>query len=112
MAASNRSMAQRLSSGPRAATATGVNTSAALNASNPVYSGPDGGFSLNGTYSCPTGSGNDAQVYLTATGGNPGLTPAVRRLHQQPGAGADDRARDRGSALSSEQGERLPTSST
>jgi hypothetical protein len=45
----------------------GSASSALLNTT--VTSGTDGGFSITGDYSCPTG----AQVYLVATQGNPGL---------------------------------------
>ena len=37
----------------------------------PVTSGPDGGFSLTGDYTCPSST---TQVYLVGRGGNPGLT--------------------------------------
>ncbi len=36
-----------------------------------VPSGPDGSFSLQGLFTCPAG---DPLVYITATGGNPGLS--------------------------------------
>src|SRR5580698_389405 len=35
-----------------------------------VTTGTNGAFTLTGLYTCP---GNDPYVYLTATGGNPGL---------------------------------------
>jgi hypothetical protein len=35
-----------------------------------VQTGPTGGFSINNLYTCPAG---DPLVYITATGGNPGL---------------------------------------
>jgi streptogramin lyase len=41
---------------------------------NPVSTKSDGTFSITGDYSC---SAADDQVYLVATGGNPGLIPAV-----------------------------------
>src|SRR5579875_2543879 len=37
---------------------------------SPVTSGSDGGFSITGDYTCPSPT---SQVYLVATGGNPGL---------------------------------------
>ena len=48
----------------------GSASSALLNTT--VTSGQDGGFSITGDYSCPSST---AQVYLVATGGNPGLGP-------------------------------------
>jgi hypothetical protein len=41
----------------------------------PVTSDANGEFTVTGDYQCPSAS---AQVYLMATGGNPGL-PRVRR---------------------------------
>jgi len=41
-----------------------------------VSSGSDGSFTITGDYSCPVLTPS-IPVYLTATGGNPGLTPAI-----------------------------------
>lgn len=37
----------------------------------PVLTGPDGGFTITSRYTCPS---SDTQVYLVATGGNPGMS--------------------------------------
>jgi hypothetical protein len=50
---------------------TGTNGSATS-----VSSGDDGSFNITNDYSCPKAAPS-APVYLTATGGNPGLTPSV-----------------------------------
>jgi RHS repeat-associated protein len=45
---------------------------------NPVTTGMDGSFVLTGAYSCTQGyAGNNTLVYVTATGGNPGLANAT-----------------------------------
>jgi hypothetical protein len=68
------------------AAGTGGNASAATNLMGTgtgstatfVTTASDGTFSINADYTCPaTTSGYVPQVYLVATGGNPGLTPAV-----------------------------------
>jgi hypothetical protein len=41
--------------------------------STTVYTGSDGDFLITGDFHCPSPSAVDTQVYLTATGGNPGL---------------------------------------
>jgi hypothetical protein len=50
--------------------ATGYGSNATNLLVNPVTTGPNGGFSISNDYTCPTAS---SQVYLTATGGDPGL---------------------------------------
>jgi len=57
------------------AVGTGGDGSAATSLmSKPVSTDANGNFNLTGAYACPSSS---AQVYLLATGGNPGLSSAV-----------------------------------
>jgi hypothetical protein len=41
--------------------------------SKSVTTDTEGNFTITGDYTCPSVSGQDTQVYITATGGNPGL---------------------------------------
>jgi hypothetical protein len=41
---------------------------------SPLLTGADGGFNLGGLLTCPSGAGGHDRLYLTATGGNPGLS--------------------------------------
>lgn len=52
-----------------AASTAGYGTASTPLITTPVYTDAQGGFTISGDYMCPAG----AQVYLTATGGNPGL---------------------------------------
>ncbi len=56
-----------------AAGTTGYGTAATPLLTNAVHSNATGGFSITSDYTCPA----NAQVYLTATGGNPGLAPST-----------------------------------
>jgi hypothetical protein len=53
-----------------AAGTTGYGTAATALLSSPVVSGADGSFTITGDYTCPSSS---SQLYIVATGGNPGL---------------------------------------
>ncbi|HWB33510.1 MAG TPA: hypothetical protein VG714_10070 [Acidobacteriaceae bacterium] len=53
-----------------AAGTTGYGLGATPLLSSPVITGSDGSFTLTGTYTCPSSS---SELYLVATGGNPGL---------------------------------------
>jgi len=57
-----------------AAGTTGYGSAATPLLSSPVVSGADGSFSITGAYSCPSSS---SQLYVVATGGNPGLAPGM-----------------------------------
>lgn len=50
---------------------TGNGSAATPLLTNPVLSGTNGSFSITGDYTCPSST---TQVYIVATGGNPGLT--------------------------------------
>jgi hypothetical protein len=54
-----------------AANSSGYGLAATPLITSTIISNPSGGFSITGGYTCPTTA---TQVYLTATGGNPGLT--------------------------------------
>ena len=54
-----------------AAGATGYGSSATAQLATPVISDANGNFSITGSYVCPSTS---SQLYIVATGGNPGLT--------------------------------------
>ena len=57
-----------------AAGSTGYASAATPLLTLPVFSLPDGSFSITGEYACPSAT---TQVYLTASGGNPGLAPGT-----------------------------------
>jgi hypothetical protein len=57
-----------------AAGISGYGTGATPLLTNPAVSGSNGSFSITGDYTCPSST---SQLYIIATGGNPGLTPAV-----------------------------------
>lgn len=57
-----------------AAGTTGYGSAATPLLSTPVLSGSDGSFSITGDYTCPSST---SQVYLVASGGNPGLVPGA-----------------------------------
>jgi streptogramin lyase len=57
-----------------AAGASGYGSTASSLLTSSVASGTGGGFSITGFYTCPSAS---TQVYLVATGGNPGLGPGT-----------------------------------
>ena len=54
-----------------AASDTGLGSASTPLLTQPVHTGPAGDFSITGLYTCPSPA---AQVYLVATGGNPGLS--------------------------------------
>ncbi len=56
-----------------AAGSTGYGSAAAALLKTAVTSGNDGSFTITSDYTCPA----NAQVYIVATGGNPGLSPAT-----------------------------------
>ena len=60
-----------------AASSNGYGASSTPLLTSPVISTANGSFSITGTYTCPSGS----LVYLTATGGNPGLTPGTNNAN-------------------------------
>jgi hypothetical protein len=53
---------------------TGYGSSATPLLSSPVMTDATGAFSITGDYTCPTSS---SQLYIVATGGNPGLAPGT-----------------------------------
>jgi hypothetical protein len=55
-----------------AAGTTGYGTGATALLNTPVTTDANGTFSITGDYTCPSST---SQLYLVATGGNPGLTP-------------------------------------
>jgi hypothetical protein len=57
-----------------AAATTGYGASATSLLSSPVVSDATGGFTITGDYTCPSSS---SQLYIVATGGNPGLAPGT-----------------------------------
>ncbi len=57
-----------------AAGATGYGSAAATLLTSAVASDASGNFTITGLYTCPSAS---TQVYLVASGGNPGLTPGT-----------------------------------
>jgi hypothetical protein len=57
-----------------AAGTTGYGSSATALLSSPVVSDAGGGFTITGDYTCPSSS---SQLYIVATGGNPGLAPGT-----------------------------------
>jgi hypothetical protein len=57
-----------------AAGTTGYGTGATALLNTPVTTDATGGFSITGDYTCPSST---SQVYLVATGGNPGLAPGT-----------------------------------
>ncbi|CAN5716318.1 hypothetical protein BH10ACI4_BH10ACI4_37080 [soil metagenome] len=57
-----------------AAGTTGCGSSATALLSTPVITDAGGGFTITGQYACPSSS---SQLYIVATGGNPGLAPGT-----------------------------------
>ena len=57
-----------------AAATTGYGGSATALLSSPVISDASGSFTITGDYTCPSSS---SQLYIVATGGNPGLAPGT-----------------------------------
>ncbi len=57
-----------------AAATTGYGAAATALLSSPVISDANGGFSITGDYTCPSST---SQLYIVATGGNPGLAPGT-----------------------------------
>jgi hypothetical protein len=57
-----------------AAATTGYGASATSLLSSPVITDANGGFTITGDYTCPSSS---SQLYIVATGGNPGLPPGT-----------------------------------
>jgi hypothetical protein len=55
----------------------GCVTSGSVTCYTSVISDNNGGFNITGDYTCPTST---SQVYIVASGGNPGLTPAPTTL--------------------------------
>ena len=53
---------------------TGYGSSATPLLSSPVMTDATGAFSITGDYTCPTST---SQLYIVATGGNPGLAPGT-----------------------------------
>jgi hypothetical protein len=53
---------------------TGYGSSATPLLASPVVSDASGGFTITGDYTCPSSS---SELYLVATGGNPGLAPGT-----------------------------------
>ena len=57
-----------------AAGTNGYGSSATALLSAPVITDANGAFSITGNYTCPSST---SQLYIVATGGNPGLTPGT-----------------------------------
>ena len=57
-----------------AAGTTGYGSSATALLSSPVITYANGAFSITGGYTCPSST---SQLYIVATGGNPGLAPGT-----------------------------------
>ncbi len=57
-----------------AAATTGYGAAATALLSSPVVSDANGGFTITGDYTCPSST---SQLYIVATGGNPGLAPGT-----------------------------------